>query len=460
MIPDADLDRLPSAIADKYRADPARWEAAALSTLAQRAGKAIARPHQPRCTVLASAVDEWAFVTTRTLLEDARRLLPSLIGVDLVVGVARSGLLPAGVLAYDLHRPLWSVSPSAGLLDVGHGVRLDGQAREVRRIAVVDDTTARGVAMREASAIVRERFPDAEIVRAVVYAHPHGMGEVDIVVREYPGLHYLEWNWCNAGHGVKCGFDFDGIICHDLEDGPDYVRRIIEAPPLYLPRRHPIPLIVTARPESVRAETLDWLDRHGLTCERHRDAGLGMERQRVGRCAGGPVQGRSLRPIRLADVRRVRPIPGPGHRGDHRQGRAVPRGRAGVRTSSPQRGRGASHPGPSDGDARASRGAGATATAPASSDARRVDRLPDPARSCRQCWPRPQSWHRHGVKIRQKPITHHKPEHDRSKRPEKQGRQQREEKNHPFGVPSLACSVFRSQSRQVNCSWRIPIVAS
>jgi glycosyltransferase involved in cell wall biosynthesis len=38
MIPDADLDRLPSAIADKYRADPARWEAAALSTLAQRAG--------------------------------------------------------------------------------------------------------------------------------------------------------------------------------------------------------------------------------------------------------------------------------------------------------------------------------------------------------------------------------------------------------------------------------------
>jgi hypoxanthine phosphoribosyltransferase len=268
MIPDADLDRLPSAIADKYRADPARWETAALSTLAQRAGKAIARPHQPRCTVLAEPVDEWAFVTTRTLLEDARRLLPSLIGVDLIVGVARSGLLPAGVLAYDLHRPLWSVSPSAGLLDVGHGVRLDGQAREVRRIAVVDDTTARGVAMREASALVRERFPDAELVRAVVYAHPHGMGEVDIVVREYPGLHYLEWNWCNAGHGVKCGFDFDGIICHDLEDGPDYVRRITEAPPLYLPRRHPIPLIVTARPESVRAETLDWLDRHGLTCER------------------------------------------------------------------------------------------------------------------------------------------------------------------------------------------------
>jgi hypoxanthine phosphoribosyltransferase len=268
MLTDHQIVALPQPIADKYRANPARWEAAALSTLAQRAGKAIARPHQPRCTMLAEPVDEWAFIATRTLLDDARRLLPSLIGVDLIVGVARSGLLPAGVLAYDLHRPLWSVSPSAGLLDVGHGVRLDGQAREVRRIAVVDDTTARGVAMREASAIVRERFPDAEIVRAVVYAHPHGMGEVDIVVREYPGLHYLEWNWCNAGHGVKCGFDFDGIICHDLEDGPDYVRRITEAPPLYLPRRHPIPLIVTARPESVRAETLDWLDRHGLTCER------------------------------------------------------------------------------------------------------------------------------------------------------------------------------------------------
>jgi hypoxanthine phosphoribosyltransferase len=430
MIPDADLDQLPSAIADKYRADPARWEAAALSTLAQRAGKAIARPHQPRCTVLASAVDEWAFVTTRTLLDDARRLLPSLIGVDLIVGVARSGLLPAGVLAYDLHRPLWSVSPSAGLLDVGHGVRLDGQAREVRRIAVVDDTTARGVAMREASGIVRERFPDAELVRAVVYAHPHGMGEVDIAVREYPGLHYLEWNWCNAGHGVKCGFDFDGIICHDLEDGPDYVRRITEAPPLYLPRRHPIPLIVTARPESVRAETLDWLDRHGLTCERlvMRDwdwNGSEWDGARVARFKADHF-GRSGLPMFAESD------PGQAATIAEITGKVVLCPAAG-RVFAPAR--------PSVAEVQAvqarQRRCSSLTRGGCNCYCSRIERRPDVWTDCRKCPQLPSVLatpaNLASPRGQDSTETNHAPqaEHDRSKRPEKQGRQQREKEKPP-----------------------------
>jgi hypothetical protein len=34
--------------------------------------------------------------------------------------------------------------------------------------------------------------------------------------------------------------------------------------PLYLPLRLPVPLVVTARPESTRAITEDWLRRHGV----------------------------------------------------------------------------------------------------------------------------------------------------------------------------------------------------
>jgi hypoxanthine phosphoribosyltransferase len=258
---------LPPALVRKFADRPEILDAHA----AQRAGRA--RPSSSsqlgRCQVLDADLDEWAFVRTEQLARDAERLVPELVGVDLIVGVARSGLFPAGVVAYHLHRPLWSVSTSAGLVDVGHGVRLEGMRPEVKRIALIDDTAARGVAMGEAAAIVAKRWPAAELVRAVVYAHPHGAPAVDLAVRIYPGLHYLAWNWCNAGHGVGCAYDFDGILCLDPpagldESGPAYDAALAAAVPLFLPRRAAIPLIVTARPERSRALTLDWLDRHGV----------------------------------------------------------------------------------------------------------------------------------------------------------------------------------------------------
>jgi hypothetical protein len=96
---------------------------------------------------------------------------------------------------------------------------------------------------------------------------------VDRYALLYGGEHYLEWNWQNAGHGAACGFDFDGVLCHDCppeddDDGPRYARFLAGARPLYLPRRLPVPLIVTARHEKYRAPTEDWLRRHGVRWDR------------------------------------------------------------------------------------------------------------------------------------------------------------------------------------------------
>jgi hypothetical protein len=129
--------------------------------------------------------------------------------------------------------------------------------------------------MAEACAAVAELWPEASILRAVVYAHPSALaaGAVDLAARIYPGLHYLAWNWPNAGHGLACAFDFDGILCLDPPEGLDpgseeYDRFILEAVPLYLPRRGPIPAIISARPERVRGLCLEWLERYGITAER------------------------------------------------------------------------------------------------------------------------------------------------------------------------------------------------
>ena len=143
---------------------------------------------------------------------------------------------------------------------------------EPKNILLVDDTAASGREMAANLPIVRERFPEARITRAVVYCHPQALGAVDMVAAVYPGAHYLEWNWNNAGHGAACAYDFDGILCRDFTaeeclDEASYRAAMASMPPRYLPRRTPVPLVVTGRHESTRDLTEDWLARHGVRVE-------------------------------------------------------------------------------------------------------------------------------------------------------------------------------------------------
>jgi hypothetical protein len=140
--------------------------------------------------------------------------------------------------------------------------------------------------MREAAGVLASHWPEARVTRAVVYAHPRAVGSLDLYWASYDGAHFLEWNWCNAGHGVLCAYDFDGILCMDSEPG---AFAVAEIPPLYLPRREAIPLIVTGRPESLRAETEDWLRRHGVSAARMvmRPETVGVSMREIGEWKAG-----------------------------------------------------------------------------------------------------------------------------------------------------------------------------
>ena len=219
---------------------------------------------------------EYSFITTAQLASDSVRLstiLPP--SVDAIVGVSRSGLLPASIVATHLHLPIYSVSPSKGLLHLGTGLRIEGNDpdRRPEHVVVIDDTVSRGGAMRRVLPIVERAFAAATIATACVYVHPMGVRIPDYHVEVLPGAHYLEWNWANAIHAEYCGFDFDGILCRDClpaenDDGPRYREFLRTATPLFLPRRASIPLIVTARHEHYREETREWLARHRITCDR------------------------------------------------------------------------------------------------------------------------------------------------------------------------------------------------
>jgi hypoxanthine phosphoribosyltransferase len=221
---------------------------------------------------LAPSVPATAWITTERLLGDTRILASALPAeLDGIVGMARSGLLPATWLACHLHVPLAAVSES-GHISVGGGWRSRKFHRQYAQVLLVDDTVCSGRTMKSILPILEAAYPSARILTAAIYSSNMTVPWLNYAVRYYPSTHYLEWNFFNSQPFMQCASDMDGIFCTDIrpehdDDGPKYLRAIREAVPLYIARRVPVKCIITARLERYRLDTEAWLMRHGVRVE-------------------------------------------------------------------------------------------------------------------------------------------------------------------------------------------------
>lgn len=181
---------------------------------------------------------------------------------DVVVGIPRSGMIPASILATQLQLPLADVESYA------RGVIYERSGRPVaarQRVLLVDDTVNHGTAMARAVAKINGRA--LQITRFCVFGPYRGIdGLVDIVCETVQGPRAFEWNMAKHKRLRRWAFDMDGVLCVDPtneenDDGPRYLKFMDKAPPLFLPKR-PIGHIVTGRLERYRSETENWLRKH------------------------------------------------------------------------------------------------------------------------------------------------------------------------------------------------------
>lgn len=195
------------------------------------------------------------------------KLLPQIpIDVTKVVGIPRSGLIPASMIAFDRHIHLGAV----GLGNITGGDRIQQHARpDNGRVLLIDDAVTRGIKTREAKAQLEAN--GRKVITAAVFIQRGKEHLVDIFgeYRAHPRL--FEWNLFNHGLGPQMIFDMDGVFCLDPpvfdDDGPAYQNALVNAVPLYLPR-WPIGTICTNRIERWRGITEDWLKRHGIQYRR------------------------------------------------------------------------------------------------------------------------------------------------------------------------------------------------
>lgn len=197
--------------------------------------------------------------------------------VTAIAGISRSGLCVATMLAMYMHLPLFIIRQSLGdVVEGGNGWRLGGNAhvsKKPGRVLVVDDTVMTGNSFTHIRPLAERFFGRDRVLTAAVYVNPAAKTKPDLWEADLPWPHILEWNVFNSVLSPSMAVDFDGILCQDCppgsdDDGPKYLDFIRNAKPLYLPRKVPIPLVVTARIEKYRDETQAWLERHGIRVRR------------------------------------------------------------------------------------------------------------------------------------------------------------------------------------------------
>ena len=182
---------------------------------------------------------------------------------DVVVGIPRSGMIPAAMIATHLGLPLADVAGfSRGIVNGRSGRPMQGG----NRVLLVDDSCNKGRAMASAAAQLR----GAKITRLAIFG-PYQVEPASVCDLSFEIVHgprVFAWNMMKHIRLPRWGFDFDGVLCRDIakaenDDGDRYRRFLAEVEPLFVPQRE-IGHIITGRAEKYRGETEDWLRRHGI----------------------------------------------------------------------------------------------------------------------------------------------------------------------------------------------------
>jgi uncharacterized HAD superfamily protein len=187
----------------------------------------------------------------------------------LIVGVPRSGMLPANLLSLYLNRPYTDIHSFLN----GHIYKAGARSQffdisEFKKILVVDDSIASGSAMVEVKESLKHLESKFDIKYCAVYIIAGKEKMVDYFFEIVPLPRYFQWNILNHTSLEKACFDIDGVLCADPlpeqnDDGSKYIDFILNAPPLFIPGSK-IGTIVTSRLEKYRKETETWLKANNI----------------------------------------------------------------------------------------------------------------------------------------------------------------------------------------------------
>ena len=190
--------------------------------------------------------------------------------VDAVVGIPRSGMLAACLLALHLNLPLTDLDGLfQGRFPSGGDRAKHGAKDRIEHVLVMDDDVKTGAALAATRKLITEANLGYRYTFAVAYASQGQAHLADVVFEIVEGAQRIfEWKMMNNGMLGSVCFDMDGVLCRDAlpeedDDGDQYRRFLEHAEPKFRPARK-IGWIISSRIEKYRKLTEQWLSRHGI----------------------------------------------------------------------------------------------------------------------------------------------------------------------------------------------------
>ncbi|RDV16702.1 phosphoribosyltransferase [Pontibacter diazotrophicus] len=193
------------------------------------------------------------------------------LGTDLIVGVPRSGLLAANLLALHINLPFTDVEGFSEGRILQSGSRMKSYVKPFeayKKILVIEDSVWSGNSIKAVKEKLSGLYPDKEIVYAAIFAAPETADKLDFYFDLCPGPRIFEWNMMHHDLLENCCVDIDGVLCKDPteeenDDGPNYEHFLCNVEPYSRPSRK-IGVIVTNRLERYRALTEAWLAKNNI----------------------------------------------------------------------------------------------------------------------------------------------------------------------------------------------------
>ena len=196
--------------------------------------------------------------------------------IDLIVGVPRSGMIPAMMLALYMNMQVTSLDMlllgkvfSCGMYRMAGNAM--GELNQFKHILIIDDTYCSGRAMEKVHKQVQESVTmqsyKGKISYAAVYVTPGNEDKLDYAFEVCPLPRLFQWNIFNHSVNSQACFDIDGVVCRDPspeenDDGVKY-REFIRTVRHRTGTIHQISRFVSSRLEKYRKDTEEWLHRSG-----------------------------------------------------------------------------------------------------------------------------------------------------------------------------------------------------
>lgn len=205
--------------------------------------------------------------------------------IDLIVGVPRSGIIPAYMLGAFLHKPVKTLDEFVNNIETTKGDRMKNIPENYKDVLILDDSVNLGNSLNRVKSKTIGLDKKYNIKYAAIYATDESKNLVDFYFEILNQPRVFEWNYLKSGFSKNWCFDIDGVLCVDPteeenDDGEKYRNFLLNAKPLYLPKNK-IGAIATSRLEKYRKETETWLAKNNILYDKLYMLNLPSKEERI-----------------------------------------------------------------------------------------------------------------------------------------------------------------------------------